>query len=289
MLAGTLSLTATGLFTDVHTTCITAISVAIVMLISFSFLLSPTIAKFNAFSLIQTSLSLSVSGAAFYFFTDTPEQYPEGPHFSPFFYNTVLGVVTSVVSLLGIFCYQRFMSTWKYRHILIATNIGISIMCIPDMILFARLNQSFGIPDKLFVLGSTVAQNIIMTWQWMPQVVILSFLCPKGMEATMYALLAGCHNLGNTIAANCGAVLLELLDCAPDGSKGESHQFERLWMASAIATALPLITIISLFWLIPDARQNETIISDTEESATTGSLFRKLSGADDDMPGMSTN
>merc|ERR1711971_560551 len=121
---------------------------------------------------------------------------------------------------------------WKYRNILIATNIGYSIMCIPDMIFFARLNRDMHIPDSAFVLGSAVAQNIILTWQWMPQVVILSYLCPKGMEATMYALLAGCHNLGNTIAANCGAVLLEWLQCAPSGEKGESDQFKHLWVAS---------------------------------------------------------
>ncbi len=45
----------------------------------------------------------------------------------------------------------------------------------------------------------------------MPGVVILSQLCPPGMEATMYALLAGCHNLGNSISANLGAYMLQLL------------------------------------------------------------------------------
>merc|ERR550539_1242474 len=103
------------------------------------------------------------------------------------------------------------------------------------MILFARLNHTFGIPDKVFVLGSTVAQNVIFTWQWMPQVVILSFLCPKGMEATMYALLAGCHNLGNTIAANCGAVMLQWLGCDPSGAPKESKQFENLWMGAVFS------------------------------------------------------
>ena len=34
----------------------------------------------------------------------------------------------------------------------------------------------------------------------------MSQLCPRGMEATMFALLAGCHNLGATISSNFGAV-----------------------------------------------------------------------------------
>merc|ERR1719439_83550 len=114
MLIGSLVLTFVGLCASFEVTCITALTVAMVMLLSFSIMLSPIIAKFNAFSLIQTSCTFTVSGAAFYFFTDTPEQYPEGPHFSPFFYNTVLGVVQCIFSLIGIYCYQRFMSTWKY-------------------------------------------------------------------------------------------------------------------------------------------------------------------------------
>lgn len=37
---------------------------------------------------------LSAGGAAFYFMTDTPSQYPEGPHFTPIFYNSVIGSAT---------------------------------------------------------------------------------------------------------------------------------------------------------------------------------------------------
>jgi len=282
MLFGTLVLTVIGLTSpagSIGITALAAVCVAIVMLISFSVLLSPVIAKFNAFSLIQTSLTLSVSGASFYFYTDTVEQYPEGPHFSPFFYNSVLGAVTAVVSLFGIYSYKRYMSTWSYRSILLLTNVALSIMQLPDIILFTRFNLKIGIPDHVFLLGASVAQNIIMQWQWMPQVVILSNLCPPGMEATMYALLAGSHNLGNTVSATCGALVLQWLEVSPRGAVGESANFTNLWKASAIATLCPLITILLLFWLIPDAKQNEGILRDSD-SATSGSLWRRWKGYD---------
>ena len=35
------------------------------------------------------------------------------------------------------------------------------------------------------------------------------------MEATLYALLAGCHNLGNSISDYFGAFVLESLGCTP--------------------------------------------------------------------------
>merc|ERR1719414_2923626 len=111
-----------------------------------------------------------------------------------------------------------------------------------------------GIPDHAFVMGASAFEILISQWQWMPNVVIMSQLCPEGMEATMYALLAGCHNLGNTIASNCGAVVLQWLGCTPSGENGESAQFENLWKASLLSTLLPMLTILLIPLLIPDAR-----------------------------------
>merc|ERR1719230_1375902 len=115
------------------------------------------------------------------------------------------------------------------------TNIVLSILNLNDVIILSRLNVHWGIPDTAFVLGASVLQTIVGQWMWMPGVVIMSQLCPKGMEATMYALLAGCHNLGNTIASNCGAYVLLLLGCNPSGADDETAQFDRLWIGSALS------------------------------------------------------
>jgi folate/biopterin transporter len=279
MLGGSLTLLIVGLHSQgPATNAAVGVFVAMIELVGFSVLLSPIIAKFNAFSLIQTSMSLVISGASFYFYTDTKEQYPEGPHFSPFFFNSVVGVVNALMSLLGIYFYQRYMKTWNYQTIMITTNLAYGIMCLPDVLLFTRYNLNLGIPDHFFMLGSTVAQNLIFQWQWMPQVVILASLCPKGKEATMYALLAGCHNLGNTIASNCGALLLEWLECAPRGAVHESDQFTNLWKASLIASCMPLVTIVMIPYLVPNARQVDAILDENDDSATKGSLLRRWTG-----------
>mmetsp|Transcript_6020 Transcript_6020/g.16425 ORF Transcript_6020/g.16425 Transcript_6020/m.16425 type:complete len:591 (-) Transcript_6020:111-1883(-) len=275
MLVGSVALMVVGLiWEDPLTNCMVAVSVGMMMLVSFSVVLTPVIARFNAFSLIQTALGVSTGGASFYFYTDTAEMYPEGPHFSEFFYNSVMGTAGSVCSLLGIFLYQRYMSTWKYRNMMITTNLVLSAFAVLDIMMFARVNVRFGIPDHALVMGLSIFESIIAQWQWMPQVVILSYLCPKGMEATMYALLAGCHNLGNTIASSMGALLLQQLHCQPSGVPNESEQFKNLWVAASVSTVLPLVAILVLYRLIPDARQNEQIV-DAATDATTGSLWRR--------------
>mmetsp|Transcript_94064 Transcript_94064/g.252400 ORF Transcript_94064/g.252400 Transcript_94064/m.252400 type:complete len:562 (-) Transcript_94064:171-1856(-) len=279
MLAGTVCLSICGLLSkDPLTNCAAAVCVACVMLAAFSVVLSPTIAKFNAFSLVQTALHLSTSGATFYFYTDTKEQYPEGPHFSEFFYASVMGTVGSVCSLLGILSYQKYMRNWRYRQLIIGANVMKACLSLLDVMMFARVNVWLGIPDKALVLGLSTFEEILEQWQWMPQVVILAKLCPKGMEATMYALLAGCHNMGGLIAGSCGALLLSYLGVKPKGEVGESAQFDNLWVAAALSTVLPLLAILILYWLIPDARQNEKII-DASDDATTGSLWKRMTGS----------
>lgn len=73
----TLAMTLSGiLFTSVKVHALTALVVLIVILVSFSLVLRPEIAKMNAFFLLQGSLSIGISGASFYFFTDGPKEYP---------------------------------------------------------------------------------------------------------------------------------------------------------------------------------------------------------------------
>jgi len=279
MFAGTVTLTVLGiLYESIYVNAIVSILLAVIMLVAFSLVLRPVIAKVNAFFLVQTSLGFSVGGASFYFFTDTPEQYPEGPHFSMAFFTSVLGIVGSVFSLVGIYSYQRYMKDWTYQKLLLMTNITLSLLNMSDVIILSRTNIRLGIPDRAFVLGASALQMVVGQWMWMPGVVILSQLCPKGMEATMYALLAGCHNLGNTIAGNLGALVLLWLNCSPNGQPHESKQFDNLWKGSALSTVLPMLTLLVLPWLIPNARQTDKLLPDEDRDATTGSLLRRLRG-----------
>eukprot|EP00933_Yihiella_yeosuensis_P073573 TRINITY_DN82288_c0_g1_i1.p1 TRINITY_DN82288_c0_g1~~TRINITY_DN82288_c0_g1_i1.p1 ORF type:complete len:581 (+),score=107.14 TRINITY_DN82288_c0_g1_i1:192-1934(+) len=279
MLVGSVGLLYLGLAVhDVRINAYGSIAVAMVLLIAFSIFLRPEIAKVNAFFLIQTSVGISISGASFYFYTDTREQYPEGPHFSKTFYTSVLGVAGAICSLVGIYSYQQFASNWSYRRLLLVSNVALSVLSLSDLILFTRLNKRFGCPDEFFVLGASVLSNIVMQWQWMPGVVILSQLCPNGMEAIMYALLAGCHNLGNTIASSVGALVLDMLNCKPSGAVNESKQFEYLWVGSALSTVLPFLSLALLPWLIPDRSQTDKLLEDGDGSATAGSLWRRWHG-----------
>lgn len=65
------------------------------------------------FTFIQSLLSPSIGSATYYFSTDTAKQYPAGPHFDPSFYVTAVGVVGSLVGLISIAIYNRFMTNCR--------------------------------------------------------------------------------------------------------------------------------------------------------------------------------
>jgi len=167
--------------------------------------------------------------------------------------------------------------------VVIMANVVLSLLSFLDVVFFLRLNKKVGLPDHIFVIGASCSQAVVAQWMWMPGVVLLSQLVQPGMEATMYALLAGCHNLGNTVSSNGGALLLEVMGVRPEGMDGEQAQFEHLWMASLLSTLLPLATCILIPYFIPDAKQSESltekkVLSDEELSENAPILVGKKIG-----------
>merc|ERR1719159_284347 len=244
MLAATLTMSIAGMTTKNATIHFSvALVVFVVILTSFSVLLRPSIAKVNALALIQGSLRVSIGGAAFYFYTDTPEMYPEGPHCSTMFYTSGMGLVGAGCSVVGFYTYRTYLRDWTFQRLLLIANIAVAVLNLADVLLYSRYNVKLGIPDTVFVLGSEASTTVISTWMSVPNVVLMSQLCPRGLEATMYALLAGCHNLGSPIGKYFGAFMLTQLGVRPSGAPNESHQFENLWKASLISSALPCVAI----------------------------------------------
>eukprot|EP00747_Dinoflagellata_sp_TGD_P071260 gnl/TRDRNA2_/TRDRNA2_156952_c1_seq3.p1 gnl/TRDRNA2_/TRDRNA2_156952_c1~~gnl/TRDRNA2_/TRDRNA2_156952_c1_seq3.p1 ORF type:complete len:442 (-),score=58.84 gnl/TRDRNA2_/TRDRNA2_156952_c1_seq3:104-1354(-) len=281
MLISTVVLSFSGLYLSDETNGIVSAIVVVVVLFCFTVLLNPTIAGVNAFGLIQTCLGVSTGGASFYFMMDDETQFPDGPHFSITFYNIILPLCGAVCSLFGIYVYQRTAGTWTYQRMYIIGNLVGSFLALFDIIFFSRLNKQWGINDHVFVLGTSSLSSVIGEWLWMPSVVLLSQLCPRGMEAIMYANLAGCHNIGNTVAQNFTALLLKGFGVQPNGSANEGEQFRHMWCVSLVGTIMPLLPVILVPWFIPNKLNNERVFDREDVQVNEGSLFRRWMGYED--------
>jgi hypothetical protein len=94
---------------------------------------------------------------------------------------------------------------------------------------------------------------------FMPAVVLTSASCPKGMEATVYALLAGFQNFGSNVAREIGVGLLNYLQIQTN----EPCNFERFPFAIVLAHIIvPSFCIPLIFVLIPDKLMTEKLLED---------------------------
>lgn len=278
MLTGvaTLSLVAVGLVQDsVWVNLAAALVVAVVVVTAFTVLLNPMIGKMNCFFFIQTCCVVDISGASFYFFTDNAEQFPQGPHFSKIFFASGLGVFVALLSLGGMAIYNRYMQHWRYHALFIFANCLVCAVSMFALLVYTRYNLVMGIPDTFFVMSTWGIWAIVHMWMWLPGVVLLSQLCPKGVEATMYALLAGCHNLGLATASYLGACMLKTLEITPSGAVNEAHQFQNLWLAALVQALAPMVTLVALPYMIPNALQTEKLL-DGDAKAVDNSPWQRL-------------
>lgn len=257
------------------------LAVAVVVLIciigSFLLLTTPVIGLMNAFTVLQGALHFNIEGGAFYFFTDGPEEYPEGPHFSKVFYTSGMGIVASVFSILGMVLYQTCLKEWRYRPIFYAGNIVAALIHTSTVLVFTRYNLVLGIPDQVFMVGTVLIQALTSQALWVPSMVMLSHMCPKNMEATLFALMAGCSNIGSRIAEFFGAALLDAYGVTPSGHRKESAKFENLWIVALIAALAPLVTMFMIPFMVPNATQKETILQE-DASAVDASPFHRCFG-----------
>lgn len=282
----TIAMVLVGLLQDsIFVNLAVALIASVIVISAFLALLRPIISLMNCFFFIQTCCAVDISGASFYFFTNDSVQYPDGPHFSRMFFASGLGVCVSALNLVGMYLYNRYMQHWRYHGMFIFANTLLCLVHLASLMVYTRSNVALGMPDEFFVLGAWGAVGVASMWMWLPGVVMLSHLCPSGVEATMYALLAGCHNLGMSVASYLGACLLETLEVAPRGAPAEQKEFENLWVAGLVSAVLPMLTMLLLPWMIPNARQTESLLK-PGSSAIAGSPWQRWTGGlEEDDPG----
>ena len=118
----------------------------------------------------------------------------------------------SMLTVLGFFClligstlYGKYCCNMEFRSLIILDTV-IGVLFAPFSFMFVlRLNEQYGIPDLFLLIFCDVVQDIIsMCFVFMPMSVLMAKICPKRIEATSFALLAGVSNFRGTIRGRIG-------------------------------------------------------------------------------------
>jgi len=242
------------------------------------FLIPRQIAHLFIFLIVQTVCCFQLESGSFYFFTDDAHQFPGGPNFSLHYFTMGLGAATSAFAFVGYMFYYAVMKHWTYKNVIIFGNILLSVCTIVSVCVYTRYNLELGIPDKIFVLGNVVTQAFLYGILWIPSVVIIAHACPVGLEASVFGLLAGAHNIGSIISAFFGSRLLLAFDVRPSGKLNEGKEFDNLWKCAVIQGLMPFVTLVMVPVLLPDLYMHEKwVITDPdymiEEGTETSPLL----------------
>ncbi|CAC9457075.1 putative folate/biopterin transporter [Leishmania infantum JPCM5] len=215
------------------------------------------IAKANVFAYLDKAVSIRVSGPLNAFYLNTYGCPGNLPNFTYTFYNTVAGVINTIVGMITVTLFNFLFAKHGYRLTFIVTTIMQVLAALFDIIIVKRWNLYIGIPDHaMYIWGDAVVGEIVYMLGFMPQIVLLSRLCPRGSESVVYALMAGFARLGRTTAASLGAILLEyglpVFKTQDDGSRCNYDNLPLLLFLCSMCT--PLLAIPLSIILLPKAR-----------------------------------
>lgn len=252
-----------------------SLGIAFMVIFGFSFFIRGEISGPVIFYFLLQMCSFNCDGALFYFFTDTHEQYPGGPHFSIWFYTAGIGLATFGGIFVGFLTGDEWFKSWSYRSVIAVTvilRVFTQLMMLPVLLRWTIATNNYG-GDAVWVLVTTFLDTMVFAWRWIPKQVMGAHLTPTGVESTMLALNAGIYNLSGITGAYIGSYLLHHFGVRPTGAAGEAAMFGSLWKAHVFSALAPLFTLLLIPFLVPNREQTEPLITHHEHSATYGSPY----------------
>lgn len=257
MAFGALSVAASAaLFTSRGQVVVVLVSSLAIQWMSFQ-ALPRTLARSNLYMFLVSAAYVDLSGPLGYYYTSGPDCVPGGPDFSYGYYLAVTNIVGNVGGIVGSLLFQG-MQTWSFRKAFWLTTLVQILASVFDIVIVNRWNLDWGLSDQAtFLFGDAACQPIASMLALMPSALLNSRLCPRGAEATVYAVLAGSQNFGGNVASVLGVWLARELQITANADTS-GCDFSHLTTALVIAhVCLPITCIPLTFWLIPDARLDD--------------------------------
>lgn len=175
--------------------------------------------------------------SAFFFFTTNELG------FEPEFLGRVR-LVTSIAALVGVWLFQRFFKGVAFRKIFFWSTVLSAGLGMTTLLLVTHANRAIGIGDRWFSLGDSLVLTVMGQIAFMPVLVLAARLCPKGVEASLFALLMSVSNFAGFLSREGGAVLMHGLGVT-------QTNFDNLWLLVVITNLSTLLPLPFLNWL-PD-------------------------------------
>ena len=170
------------------------------------------------------------------------------------FTYSMLTVLTYGCLLVGTVLYNAFFKESEFRSLFVWEVVIKLIFLTPLTFIFImRVNVDFGIPDIAMMTFVTSAGTILTHCLLsLPGVIIGTKICPKHIEATMFAVIAGIASLRGAVSSWVGAWVNDYWVGVTD------KDLSKYWILVAIKSICSLLPLFFI-WLIPTRKQVEKL------------------------------
>ena len=161
----------------------------------------------------------------------------------------MLGLVGFICLFAGTWLFQKYFKHYEMRSLVLIDALVATIFAPFSFIFVFRINLQYGIPDvPLLIFTETVQETLSMAFIFLPMSVLFAKICPKHIEATCFALLAGISNFRGTFRGWIGSIIN---DNFVHVSKDDLSKYWILVTIQFFCSFLPLLFL----WLLPKRAQ----------------------------------
>jgi len=151
-------------------------------------------------------------------------------------------------SLAGIGVYTKWLRAYSFRQIFVLSSVLGASVGVSQLLLVFRLNTHLGLSDSLYSVISGMLVQTVGEIASVPLLVLCCRICPKDLEATMYALLASIMTIGSTLSQELSHELMMTLGMS-------EHHFQHLWML-VLLVYLVMLLPLPLLRLLPRGQED---------------------------------
>lgn len=201
------------------------------------------------------------SGSAFsYFLIDELK-------FDPEFFGR-LSLISNITSIVAIVFFRKFLLRISLRTLLIWVVLLSVVLSLPSFGLLYGWYKILGVPPQFFAVADTAVGGVLQEIGFLPLLVLAARVCPEGVEATMFALLASLMNIGLAVSDLGGAWLTSTFGIR-EATEVLPGDYANLHIVVWIAVLSSFLPLVLLPWL-PETRTKEDVgVSDPSPSGET--------------------
>ncbi|OGJ60263.1 hypothetical protein A2635_00715 [Candidatus Peribacteria bacterium RIFCSPHIGHO2_01_FULL_51_9] len=184
--------------------------------------------------------------------------------FEPEFFGR-LSLISHVMGIVGVFVFRKWLISISLKKLLTGIVFASVIFSLPSLGLIYQWYEYIGVSPKFFAMADTLISAPLTEIGFLPLLVLVARICPKGVEATMFAVLASLMNIGLVVSDLGGAGLVYLFDVhqATDVLAANYTNLDKVLWIAILSSFLPLPFIR----LLPETRVTEELATSSSPSA----------------------